>query len=112
MLSTPISDGLSGLSASFVEALRDEFPKASLFATVSMQDERAWRRATSERAQAQRTLNEALALVQIEEFASLVLPLQPAPRRRWRQDKDVWTRYLKPEVRHRKRSQDLHGGEC
>ncbi|GAA6027838.1 hypothetical protein JCM8097_001741 [Rhodosporidiobolus ruineniae] len=80
LLTTPLSDGFSGLTPSFLELLRDEFagPKQSVWVTGLVGDSRGWKREANDRSLAQLTLNTALSLVQLEDLSSLLLPVQPA----------------------------------
>ena len=48
MLSSPISDGFGGFTSMFLEMLRDEFPKSSVFTTAMISDALAWKRDDSE----------------------------------------------------------------
>ncbi|GAA5998738.1 uncharacterized protein JCM10292_007198 [Rhodotorula paludigena] len=77
LLTTRLSTGFSGLTASFLELLRDEHPKAAIWSTALLSNARGWKRADSDRARVQRLLNAALGLVALEDLASMVLPVQP-----------------------------------
>lgn len=44
MLTTPISDGFGGLASVFLEMLRDEFNKSTIFSTATMSDSLLWKR--------------------------------------------------------------------
>lgn len=48
MISSPISDGFGGFTSSFLEMLRDEFPKTSLFSTAMLSDALSWKREDTE----------------------------------------------------------------
>ena len=48
MISTPISSGFSGLTASLLESLRDEFSKSKIFTTAMMENSDRWNRADTE----------------------------------------------------------------
>lgn len=51
-----------------------------------------------QRSKAQRVLNEALALVETEEYASMYLPVQPV--RGWDEKREeAWRKYLRDDVR-------------
>ncbi|KAK4051838.1 mtDNA inheritance, partitioning of the mitochondrial organelle [Microbotryomycetes sp. JL201] len=117
MLSTSISDGFGGLSSGFIEQLRDEHAKACLFTTAMLKDAHGWKRHDTEvnigsfhlisggliveypqRSQTQRTLNAALSLHTLEEFSTMLLPVQPPAE--W-QDAAGWTRYLRQDIDRR-----------
>lgn len=48
MLSTPISDGFGGFSSVFLEMLRDEFTKSTIFTTAILSDSLSWKREDTE----------------------------------------------------------------
>jgi hypothetical protein len=134
LLTSSLSSGFSGLTTSFVEHVRDEFPKAILWATGMLENSRSWTRSDSEvssmhpfpatidnslrltdigrhpgqRSKAQRMLNEALGLVALEDFATMVLPIQPVTP--WQLPADLkegelrilpgqdWRRYVRDDV--------------
>lgn len=63
MLSSPLSDGFSGFTSIFLENLRDEFPKSSIFSTGMLQDALGWKREDTEvrlGVSADKTLGDAL----------------------------------------------------
>ncbi|POY72544.1 hypothetical protein BMF94_4370 [Rhodotorula taiwanensis] len=77
LLTASLSTGFSGLTTAFVEHVRDEFPKTILWTTGMLENARGWKRTDTERAKAQRMLNEALALITLEDLSTMVLPIQP-----------------------------------
>ncbi|KAK4331332.1 tubulin/FtsZ, GTPase domain containing protein [Rhodotorula toruloides] len=79
ILTSPTSTAFSGLSSSFLtHTVRDDFPKLPV-------------------CKAQRVLNEALALVEMEEYASIYLPVQPV--RGWDEKREEgWRKYLRDDV--------------
>ncbi|ORY88902.1 tubulin domain-domain-containing protein [Leucosporidium creatinivorum] len=95
MLSSPISDGFSGFTSIFLETLRDEFPKNSIFTTAMLSDALGWKREDTERSKNQRLLNAALSMQHFEELSSMVLPIQPPSA--W-EDKAPWTKFLRDDV--------------
>ncbi|KAM0788396.1 hypothetical protein ACM66B_001534 [Microbotryomycetes sp. NB124-2] len=95
MLSTSISDGFGGFTSAFLEQLRDEHPKSCLFTTAMIHDAYGWKRTDTERSQTQRTLNAALSIQSLEEFSSMLLPVQPPAA--WR-DEAEWTRFLRQDI--------------
>ena len=48
MLSTSMTDGFSGFTTSFLESLRDEFPKSSVFTTGMIESSTKWKRPDTE----------------------------------------------------------------
>lgn len=48
MLTTPISDGFGGFASSFLETLRDEFPKSKIFSTAMLDNSLGWKREDTE----------------------------------------------------------------
>lgn len=48
MLSSSISDGFGGLSCSYLEVLRDDFNKATIFMTATMDNASEWLRPDNE----------------------------------------------------------------
>lgn len=95
MLTTSMTDGFSGFTTSFLESLRDEFPKSSVFTTGMIGSSRNWKRPDTERSQGQRLMNQALSLVGLEELSSMLLPVQPA--RSWEGERQ-WNKYLRDDV--------------
>ncbi|KDE03252.1 hypothetical protein MVLG_06246 [Microbotryum lychnidis-dioicae p1A1 Lamole] len=98
MITTPVSDAFSGLSATLLEILRDDFTKSSVFTTAMISDAFAWKREDTERSKKQRLLNLGFSLQHLEEMSSLLLPIQPP--RAW-QDNEPWTRFLRQEIDRR-----------
>ncbi|GAA5907327.1 hypothetical protein JCM5296_002693 [Sporobolomyces johnsonii] len=95
MLTSPISDGFSGFTTVFLEMLRDEFGKSTVWTTAMLADASGWKRADSERSQAQRLLNAALSIQHLEELSSMLLPIQPP--RAW-EDSPEWARFLRDDI--------------
>ncbi|GAA5932647.1 hypothetical protein JCM1841_000322 [Sporobolomyces salmonicolor] len=95
MLTSPISDGFSGFTTVFLEMLRDEFGKSTVWTTAMLADASGWKRADSERSQAQRLLNAALSIQHLEELSSMLLPIQPP--RVW-EDSPEWARFLRDDI--------------
>ncbi|BGP46430.1 mtDNA inheritance, partitioning of the mitochondrial organelle [Rhodotorula kratochvilovae] len=101
LLTSQLSTGFAGVTSGFLETLRDEFPKSAVWLTALLSDARGWKRSDSERAKAQRTLNEALGLVHAEELASMVLPVQPVQTYEAfveGRERDEWRRFLRDDV--------------
>ncbi|KAJ8295731.1 hypothetical protein OF846_001090 [Rhodotorula toruloides] len=98
ILTTPSSTAFSGLSSSFLtRTIRDEFPKLPVWSAGILTNARGWKRADTNRSKAQRVLNEALALVETEEYASMYLPVQPV--RGWDEKREeAWRKYLRDDV--------------
>lgn len=42
MITTPVSNGFSGLTSSMLELIRDEFQKSKIFTTAMMEDSNGW----------------------------------------------------------------------
>ncbi|GAA6014540.1 hypothetical protein JCM11491_004532 [Sporobolomyces phaffii] len=100
MLSSPISDAFGGFTSAFLEMLRDEFPKSTVWTTAMIHDARGWKRVDTDRSQHQRLINTALSVQHLEELSSMLLPIQPPTT--WAADAP-WAKYLrddldKPEV--------------
>ncbi|SCZ93049.1 BZ3500_MvSof-1268-A1-R1_Chr6-2g08428 [Microbotryum saponariae] len=121
MITTPVSDAFSGLSATLLEILRDDFTKSSVFTTAMISDAFAWKREDTEvctrlnrleveltltrigavseqRSKKQRLLNLGFSFQHLEEMSSLLLPIQPA--RAW-QDNEPWTKFLRQDIDRR-----------
>ncbi|GAA5921392.1 hypothetical protein JCM3775_003027 [Rhodotorula graminis] len=101
LLTSQHSTGFSGLTSSFLETLRDEFPKSAIWVTAILSDARGWKRPDSDRAKAQRLLNEALGLVAVEDVASMVLPVQPVQTYDAYvegKSRDEWRRFLRDDI--------------
>ncbi|SCV67865.1 BQ2448_5476 [Microbotryum intermedium] len=94
MITTPVSDAFSGLSATLLEILKDDFTKSSVFTTAMILNAYGWKREDTERSKKQRLLNLGFALQHLEEMSSLLLPIQPA--RSWK-DNEPWTRFLRQD---------------
>ncbi|GAA6062237.1 hypothetical protein JCM10212_000816 [Sporobolomyces blumeae] len=95
MLSTSITDGFGGFTSAFLEMMRDEFPKSTVWTTATMHDARGWKREDTERSQAQRLVNAALSIQHLEELSSMLLPVQPPTE--W-PDNAPWAQHLRPEL--------------
>lgn len=48
MLSSSVSSGYSGFTGAFLEMLRDEFSKSSVFTTAMLEDSLGWKREDTE----------------------------------------------------------------
>ncbi|GEM12649.1 tubulin/FtsZ, GTPase domain containing protein [Rhodotorula toruloides] len=98
ILTSPPSTAFSGLASTFLtRTIRDEFPKLPVWSTGMLTDATGWKRADTARSKAQRVLNEALALVEMGEYASMFLPVQPV--RGWDEKrKEPWRKYLRDDV--------------
>lgn len=48
MLNTPISDGFGGFTSVFLEMIRDEFTKNTIFTTATLSDSLGWQRTDTE----------------------------------------------------------------
>lgn len=48
MLNTPISDGFGGFTSVFLEMIRDEFTKSTIFTTATLSDSLGWKRTETE----------------------------------------------------------------
>lgn len=48
MITTPMSDGFGGFASVFLEMLRDEFTKSTIFATGTLADSLSWTRTDTE----------------------------------------------------------------
>ncbi|GAA5841691.1 hypothetical protein JCM3766R1_005153 [Sporobolomyces carnicolor] len=95
MLSSTISDGFGGFTSAFLDMLRDEFPKSTVWTTAMIEDALEWKREDTDRSRFQRILNTALSLQHLEESSSMVLPIQPPTT--WR-DNAPWTRFLRDDL--------------
>ncbi|GAA5838425.1 hypothetical protein JCM11251_004934 [Rhodosporidiobolus azoricus] len=86
VLTTPLTDGFSGLTPSFLELVRDEFSggngKTSVWVTGMLDDASNWARPDSERSSSLRLLNTLLTLPPLlspsSSLASILLPIQPS----------------------------------
>ncbi|BGP30427.1 mtDNA inheritance, partitioning of the mitochondrial organelle [Rhodotorula toruloides] len=98
ILTSSSSTAFSGLSSSFLTyTIRDDFPKLPVWSTGTLTNARGWKRADTGRSKAQRVLNEALALVEMDEYASMYMPVQPV--RGWDEKREEgWRKYLRDDV--------------
>ncbi|GAA5905693.1 uncharacterized protein JCM6883_005414 [Sporobolomyces salmoneus] len=97
MLSTPLSDGFSGFTSTFLShSLRDEFPKSTVWTTGMIQNSLSWKRPDTDRSRNQRLINEALSVESFEEFASMLCPIQPTTPE-W-DDNAPWAKYLRTDL--------------
>ncbi|KAI5479056.1 hypothetical protein MNV49_004338 [Pseudohyphozyma bogoriensis] len=95
MITTPISDAFGGFSSVFLEALRDEFTKSTIFTTATLSDSLSWKRKDNDRSIAQRIVNAALSMQHLEEHSSILLPIQPS--KSW-EPETPWAAYLRDDL--------------
>ncbi|GAA5877726.1 hypothetical protein JCM16303_000218 [Sporobolomyces ruberrimus] len=95
MLTTSLSDAFGGFTSQFLESMRDEFPKSTVWTTGMIQGARLWKRTDTDRSKNQRMINTALSLQHLEELSSMLLPIQPETT--W-EDHAPWTKYLRDDL--------------